>query len=369
METYDIDIGACRGRQRRLIEVMQDVGLEVVVVTQVEHVQWLAGPRYDWLFQPVAALTCEGALYLVCPQKPPETAAADEFIPYQAKWHSTLRNDQRQESSRVLIQHLKDITRGRRLGVEFSSFGQHLLGLGASEYLDVEPHLYQLRRRKDADELARLRKAISGTAAMYDAAREMIQPGVNELDVFQRLQAAAVAEFGEMLTGTGNDYQCGSRGGPPRSRLARADELYILDLGPAFRGYFADNARTFSVSGEPSQEQSKAWTRCCEVFAIVEDRVKPGVSARALFDEVQQFLDQAPLGVFNHHLGHGFGLFPHEAPHLNPHWDDYFELGDVFTVEPGLYAPELHVGMRVENDYLVVERGVELLSQIPLELC
>ncbi len=77
---------------------------------------------------------------------------------------------------------------------------------------------------------------------------------------------------------------------------------------------------------------------------------------------------QAPCGKFNHHLGHGIGLFPHEGPHLNPHWDDTFVEGDVFACEPGLYAPELHAGLRIENDYLVTASGVELLSPFPLEL-
>jgi Xaa-Pro aminopeptidase len=56
-------------------------------------------------------------------------------------------------------------------------------------------------------------------------------------------------------------------------------------------------------------------------------------------------------------------LFPHEAPHLNPHWDDYFEEGDVFAAEPGLYDPEqLRAGMRIENNYRVTNSGVELLT-------
>ena len=64
----------------------------------------------------------------------------------------------------------------------------------------------------------------------------------------------------------------------------------------------------------------------------------------------------------------GIGLFPHEGPHLNPQWDDTFEVGDVFTAEPGLYAPDLRGGIRLENDYLVTATGVELLSDFPLEL-
>jgi Xaa-Pro aminopeptidase len=146
-----------------------------------------------------------------------------------------------------------------------------------------------------------------------------------------------------------------------------AGELYILDLGPAFRGYFADNARTLAVS-EPSAEQLIAWQHIVKVFDHVQAVVKPGKSCRELFNEVQALLDQAPCGKFNHHLGHGIGLFPHEGPHLNPHWDDNFMEGDVFACEPGLYAPELRAGLRIENDYLVTATGVELLSSFPLEL-
>ena len=67
------------------------------------------------------------------------------------------------------------------------------------------------------------------------------------------LQAAAVEECGEMLTGTGNDYACGARGGPPRGgRKAQAGELYILDLGPAYRGYFA--AMLASLVSSPAHD-------------------------------------------------------------------------------------------------------------------
>ena len=149
---------------------------------------------------------------------------------------------------------------------------------------------------------------------------------------------------------------------------AEAGELYILDLGPAFRGYFADNCRTIAVDGQPTDVQRRAWEFIVPVFDLVEREVKPGKSCRELFDEAKAMLDQAHPWVFHHHLGHGIGLFPHEAPHLNPNWDDTFQAGEVIAVEPGLYAPELRAGIRLENNYLVTETGVELLSDFPLEL-
>ena len=52
MDPYAIDIEACRGRQQRLLELMHELELDLVIVTQREHVQWLAGPCYPFTFQP-----------------------------------------------------------------------------------------------------------------------------------------------------------------------------------------------------------------------------------------------------------------------------------------------------------------------------
>ena len=107
----------------------------------------------------------------------------------------------------------------------------------------------------------------------------------------------------------------GRTGGPPRDRKIEAGELYILDLGPAFRGYFADNTGVIAVDRRPSDEQLAAWERILPVFSLVERTVKPGRGCRELFQEVHELLnrDAAPW-VFDHHLGHGIGLFPHERP-------------------------------------------------------
>jgi Xaa-Pro dipeptidase len=101
---------------------------------------------------------------------------------------------------------------------------------------------------------------------------------------------------------------------------------------------------------------------------MIERSVQPGKSCRAVVQEAYDWLNQARPWSFEHHLGHGIGLFPHEAPHLNPEWDETFAAGEVFAVEPGLYGEGLRAGIRLENDYLVTETGVELLTPFPLEL-
>ena len=182
------------------------------------------------------------------------------------------------------------------------------------------------------------------------------------------MHAAAVEVAGEPLTDLGNDYQCNSPGGPPRARPAQAGELFILDLGPAYRGYYADNCRTFAVDGSPTDEQREAWERIVAVLDMIERTVRPGVRCKTVFQQACDMLDCYCPKSFCHHLGHGFGLFPHEAPHLNPHWDDTFEEGEVFTAEPGLYGPQLRAGIRLEQNYRVTAAGVERLTLSPLNL-
>jgi Xaa-Pro aminopeptidase len=167
----------------------------------------------------------------------------------------------------------------------------------------------------------------------------------------------------------GNDFACGVGGGPPRKgHHAKAGQLWILDLGPSYRGYFADNARVFSVDQKPTDIQLKAWNAIVGVFPIVERMAKPGVKCRELFAAADEHLKSAFGQGLSHHLGHGVGLQPHEFPHLNPKWDDVLIEGDVFTAEPGLYGKEINGGIRIENQYLVTAGGVENLVDYPLEL-
>ncbi len=366
MDPYDVDVEACRGRQRRLLAEMERLGLELAILTRGESVHWLTGAYVGPLFTPVAAMDNQGKVTLVLPGKKLSLAAADEVVGYEAQWHSTLRDEQRAASNEVLLATLSE--RPHHVGGEWSCLGPRLLAEFGAEVVNIEPAVFRLRRRKDPDQLRMMQRTNDANRAMYALAREIVQPGVNELEIYNQLHATAVQELGETLTYFGQDFQCNSRGGPPRNREAQAGELYILDLGVGFRGYHSDNSRTYAVNGQPTDLQQQAWESIAEVFPLVESKVRPGVSCKQLFEEVQELLDRRLPWVFNHHLGHGVGLAPHEGPHLNPRWDDQFEEGDFFTVEPGLYHNDLQHGIRLEQNYIVTADGVELQTDYPLEL-
>src|SRR5688500_14573398 len=138
MSDLDFNEAAARARQQRMLAEMQKLKLDVVIVQTIEHVQYLTGARFGWVFSPLAALRADGHLTLVAPRKAQQPAAADEILTYEAQWHSTLRNDQRMASSEVLLKALQGKPSGKRIGVEFSCFTSHLAGL-AGERIDIEP--------------------------------------------------------------------------------------------------------------------------------------------------------------------------------------------------------------------------------------
>jgi Xaa-Pro dipeptidase len=369
VEPLNLSPRLCRIRQERVRKLLAERSVDRAIFVGHENIQYLTGFRPHRLMQAAVCLEPEGRCTLAAPNEEPEVAAADNIVTFPAQWHCTLRQDQTETAVATLVDAVGDVLNGRT-AVEYSVGGHHLSKhVGTLENTtDIDHDMWQIRRRKDDDELAMIRRAIDCTEAMYVRAREIIRPGITELDVFNQLQSAAVDVAGEPLTALGNDFQCNSPGGPPRGRMAQDGELFILDLGPAYRGYYADNCRTIAVNRQPTDEQSRAWAGIAAVLEMVEKTVKPGVSCRTLFESAQAMLDDYCSGAFFHHLGHGFGLFPHEAPHLNPHWNDTFEKGDCFTAEPGLYTDELKAGIRLEQNYRVTGDGVERLTNFSLEL-
>ena len=144
----------------------------------------------------------------------------------------------------------------------------------------------------------------------------------------------------------------------PANRAIEAGELYILDLGPAFRGYFADNTRVTAVGRHPTDEQCRAWQHILPVFDMIERKAKPGKSCRELFQEAFDWLNRAAPGNSPITWGMASDCFPHEAPHLNPELERYVPSGrSVCRRARACTATDCGPGIRLENNYLVTEYG------------
>lgn len=359
-----------RQRQSRLLDLLARRRCDAAVIASPQHVYYFTTHLPHSLHQAGLVLFADGRSILFTANSAIASAAADDVRPYTANRMSTLRDDQPHEVATLTAAILEE--RGaRRVAIDASTVNSQLPLVCPAAFDSIESDLWQMRRVKDADELILMKRAIDCCEAMYDRARQIIVPGIAEIEVYAQLHAAAVATAGEPLSPPylGNDYACGVPGGPARGdRFAGPGQLYILDLGPAYRGYFSDNARTFSVDRNPTDAQFQAHARITHCLRIVEQMARPGVRCRDLFAAVNQYLLESRGTGMTHHLGHGVGLAPHEFPHLNPEWDDTLLEGEGFTAEPGEYGQALQGGIRIENQYLVTASGVENLVKATTDL-
>jgi Xaa-Pro aminopeptidase len=289
--------------------------------------------------------------------KPAETAFVDDARTYVANKTSTLVDDRRHAVLAPLLDSLKG-----RIGCDGGTPWD-----AVENRTDLSETLRTMRRTKDADEVALIRRAVEGTEAAYARAREILAPGVSEMHVYAEMLKTATETIGEPLGEFTQDFRAGAAGGAPRVRAVEDGELMPLDVSVWLRGYSCDLCRTFAV-GTPTSAQQEAQRQIVAALDHVERTARAGGSCQKLYHEVNAMLNTDERWKFGHHLGHGIGLAPHEAPRLNPQWNDTFQVGDVFTAEPGVYGEILNAGIRIEQNYLVTESGLERLSHFPVEL-
>jgi Xaa-Pro aminopeptidase len=160
----------------------------------------------------------------------------------------------------------------------------------------------------------------------------------------------------------------------------KAGESIIVDIFPVDKAsrYYADMTRTF-VKGEPSSELEKMYDAVLEGQEAALSMIRAGVNGRDVHEKVSNILhergyktlkhDQKPgeplQEGFIHGTGHGVGLEIHEAPRISI-VDEELVPGDVVTVEPGLYKPEVG-GVRIEDLVVVTEDGCRNLTNFPKE--
>jgi Xaa-Pro aminopeptidase len=355
-----LDSAACRLRQHALRHYLAEKGLEAALICDRRHVHYLTGYWCPASLVAIALIERDGPTTLVTPFAPEEDTACESLLIYESQLLCTLIDDHTGAAVNALGDRLAGLD---RIGSDAPLYAWRR----SPECLDLNPYLRAARRAKWTDEVALLTRAIAATEAAYQYAYDALQPGITEVELFAGIQAAAAASAGEVLGEFGNDFQIGANGSSPRRRPAQEGEVAILDLSVVLRGYSSDMCRSFVVGRRPSQAQWTAHRRIIETLAFIEEAVQPGGSCRALFHRVHEMLDGFHGWSFHHHLGHGIGMSPHEAPRLNPHWDDSFQLGDVFAAEPGLYGAELRAGMRIEQVYHLTESGLKRLSGFPTD--
>ncbi len=250
------------------------------------------------------------------------------------------------------------------------------------------PILQRLRSVKELEEIAQIQKACDITEAGFRRILDKVRPGMKEYE----LEAEFAHEF----------LRRGSRGfayTPIIASGANANvlhyiqndaeikdgDLILLDVGAEYGNWASDMTRCVPANGKFSPRQKEVYEAVLRVKDAAAKMLKPGVIWADYQDKVGRIMEKELLKLgllteediknenpdwpaykkyFMHGTSHHMGLDTHDYGIL----EEPMQAGMVFTVEPGIYIPEEGIGVRIEDDYVIQEKGepVNLMKNIPI---
>ena len=228
----------------------------------------------------------------------------------------------------------------------------------------------KLRMIKTADEIASIKQA----AAIGDQALANILPLVKasiterelaiELDYQMAKLGSEEVSFATIL---GFGERSALPHGIPSNRKLKQGDLILIDFGAVVNGYRSDMTRTF-VFGKANAQQKQIYQLVQEAQQAAIDKLSEGVSGQTLYEQSANILLNSDYKDYaGEGLGHGVGLQLHELPFLGLDCKTTIERGNVITIEPGIYIPGWG-GIRIEDDVVLTENGLELITQAPKSL-
>ena len=250
----------------------------------------------------------------------------------------------------------------------------HLSHAGWTDFakdLTLEPDpgtITTLRRVKDDGELARIARAAEIADDALAHVAPMLGNGLTERDVrdeldqrMRRLGADGLSY--EPIVASGPELAARPHHQTSRRTIVEGDTV-IIDVGALVDGYHSDMTRTF-VIGEPNERQAKVYGLVRAAQQAGLEAVAPGLPARELDATCRAVFEEAGYGEwFIHGTGHGVGLDIHEDPFAAKVSADELVVGDVVTVEPGLYRDGFG-GIRIEDLVTVTPTGCRILTTLP----
>jgi Xaa-Pro aminopeptidase len=366
----------------RLQAGLTTAGLDGVLLTEtanfeyvtghVERVMWTSMTRILAVWVPAS-----GRPTLLVPTYVQDVAAED------TGWE--VRNYDRIDQPPIdeLVALIRGGGERRRIGLELA--GESRLGMAATtlralehalpdtQLVDGAAVMWDVRIRKSAAEVERLRRACAANTAGFASIFAGSLEGRQEDDVARDLERAAHAAgqgwggwtqpgWVAMTSGPGHYHRFM---GHPRPRRIERGDMVWADLGVTVDGYWSDYCRA-AVVGGPTQQQRDRQARILEATAAGIELARPGRRASDVAGAVGDALVRLGLPNFGFgRVGHGIGLTATEPPSVARHDDTVLEAGMVITVEPASVEDD---GIYCAEQIVVVGDPPEILSTAPTAL-
>ena len=378
-----------RARCDALLESVLTQGLSGVVLFDPYYVLYYAGFAFVPTERPIAfVLVADGTRALVVPRLEVEHAEARSTLD-RVEHYAEYPGDTRAET--VLARTLSDLGLAGTIGADQDGYpwilgyrGPTLSELSGATVVRVVERIERQMAVKSDAEVALIRESVRWGNLAHRLLQRYTRVGVTETEVSQRASDEAtfamLDAIGELYraqsfvaTGAHAGYrgQIGRNSAIPHALAGnivfQAGDILVTGASAPVWGYLSELERTM-VLGEPTAEQETMFAHMLALQDLAIDAIRPGRACADVDGAVRAYFEEHELWPhWRHHTGHAIGLRYHEGPFLDSGDETEIRPGMVFTVEPGLYSPELG-GFRHSDTVLVTESGTEILTYYPRDL-
>jgi Xaa-Pro dipeptidase len=251
--------------------------------------------------------------------------------------------------------------------LESETLHRYAPGLQTSHADDI---IAQIRMVKDDSEIAAMKRAVAVAEAAMKALLPQIKAGQTEKQVAAMLTrlllegGADSIAFGPIVSAGPNSA---SPHATPTERPLQNGDLLVIDWGVYVDGYPSDITRTFAV-GAVDEELAHIHQIVRQANKAGKAAAHPGAAGQDVDRAARAVIETAGYGqYFIHRTGHGLGLEVHEPPNMVEGNTEPLLVGNVFTVEPGIYLPQ-RGGVRIEDNLLITPDGHRSLTSMTREL-
>ena len=378
-----------RERSDRLLERVSEDGLAGVVLFDPYYVLYYAGFAFAPTERPIAFVVGPaGERALVVPRL--EVEHAEEKATFDRVEHY-LEYPGEPRSETAIERVLSALGLTGTIGADQDGYpwilgyrGPTLSELSGARVVRIVDRIEEQMAVKSEAEVRLIRESCTWGNLAHRLLQRYTRAGATETEVAQR--AGAEATFA-MLDAIGEIYRAqsffstgahaGYRGQIGRNSaiphalagniVFREGDVLVTGASAPVWGYLSELERTM-VIGEPSREQERMFGHMKALQEVAFDHIKPGARCSDVDNAVRAYFEEHDLMEhWRHHTGHAIGLRYHEGPFLDSGDDTEIRPGMVFTVEPGLYAPDLG-GFRHSDTVLVTSDGIEFLTYYPRDL-
>lgn len=347
----------------RLQQRLAERELPAMLISDMSNIQWATGFTGSFAFlivRPADALFISDSRYTVQAKEQVKDAEIQTFA-------SPVNG------ADFLAEHIKRLGI-QKLGFEsqnvtYATYAQWKEKLAPTELIPVSDFVEPLRLVKTADEIEKIRRACALADNCFDHVVRLIQAGVSEYDIgldiefFFRRQGADLAFPPIVVSG---ERSARPHGRASEKKLEHGD-FVTLDFGAKLDGYNSDITRTVVVE-DAGERHRQVYNAVLRAQTAALEAMKPGVRTADVDKLSRQVLAEDDLDkFFGHGLGHGLGSVVHDGGRMNSTSETILAPGQVWTVEPGVYI-EGFGGVRIEDDVVVTDDGIEILTHSPKAL-